>query len=70
MEIIVSSECMGCCSEFGEFGVPFFLEKLSSTVIETKVESLETLAACAPIYNQELLPFIEDLWSSLRTEVS
>jgi hypothetical protein len=29
---------MGCCSEFGEYGVPFFLEKLSSTVIETKVQ--------------------------------
>lgn len=55
---------------FAEFLVPLLIEKLDSDVQNAKVDSLQTLAACAPVYgHKELAEFLPGLWSSIRREV-
>ncbi|XP_063049125.1 MMS19 nucleotide excision repair protein homolog isoform X1 [Engraulis encrasicolus] len=55
---------------FAEFLLPLIIEKLDSDVKTAKVDALQTLAACAPVYgHKELSPFLTGLWSSLRREV-
>ncbi|XP_051968695.1 MMS19 nucleotide excision repair protein homolog [Xyrauchen texanus] len=55
---------------FAEFLLPLIIEKLDSDVQSAKVDSLQTLAACGPIYShKELAEFLSGLWSSIRREV-
>ncbi|XP_062387285.1 MMS19 nucleotide excision repair protein homolog isoform X2 [Sardina pilchardus] len=55
---------------FAEFLMPLIIEKLDSDVQSAKVDSLQTLAACGPVYgHKELSQFLSGLWSSLRREV-
>ncbi|XP_031424746.1 MMS19 nucleotide excision repair protein homolog isoform X2 [Clupea harengus] len=55
---------------FAEFLMPLIIEKLDSDVQSAKVDSLQTLAACGPVYgHKELAQFLSGLWSSLRREV-
>ncbi|KAF4085446.1 hypothetical protein AMELA_G00118080 [Ameiurus melas] len=55
---------------FAEFLIPLLIEKLDSDVQNAKVDSLQTLAACAPVYgHKELSEFLPGLWSSIRREV-
>ncbi|XP_051958991.1 MMS19 nucleotide excision repair protein homolog isoform X3 [Xyrauchen texanus] len=57
-------------SRFAEFLLPLIIEKLDSDVQSAKVDSLQTLAACGPIYShKELAEFLSGLWSSIRREV-
>ncbi|XP_060795486.1 MMS19 nucleotide excision repair protein homolog [Neoarius graeffei] len=56
--------------QFAEFLVPLLIEKLDSDLLPSKVDSLQTLAACAPVYGyRELAEFLPGLWSSIRREV-
>ncbi|XP_066522374.1 MMS19 nucleotide excision repair protein homolog isoform X2 [Hoplias malabaricus] len=55
---------------FAEFLLPLIIEKLDSDVQNAKVDSLQTLAACGPVYgHRELADFLPGLWSSIRREV-
>ncbi|XP_062859268.1 MMS19 nucleotide excision repair protein homolog [Trichomycterus rosablanca] len=55
---------------FAEFLLPLLIEKLDSDVQNSKVDSLQTLAACGPVYgHKELTEFLPGLWSSIRREV-
>ncbi|XP_072523685.1 MMS19 nucleotide excision repair protein homolog isoform X1 [Salminus brasiliensis] len=55
---------------FAEFLLPLIIEKLDSDAQNAKVDSLQTLAACAPTYgHKELAEFLPGLWSSIRREV-
>uniref|UniRef100_A0AAR2JJA3 MMS19 nucleotide excision repair protein n=1 Tax=Pygocentrus nattereri TaxID=42514 RepID=A0AAR2JJA3_PYGNA len=55
---------------FAEFLLPLIIEKLDSDVQNAKVDSLQTLAACSPVYgHKELAEFLPGLWSSIRREV-
>ncbi|XP_076856911.1 MMS19 nucleotide excision repair protein homolog [Brachyhypopomus gauderio] len=55
---------------FAEFLLPLIIEKLDSDMQNAKVDSLQTLAACAPVYgHKELSEFLPSLWSSIRREV-
>ncbi|KAL2101774.1 hypothetical protein ACEWY4_003535 [Coilia grayii] len=55
---------------FAEFLIPLIIEKLDSDVKSAKVEALQTLADCGPVYgHKELSPFLSGLWASLRREV-
>ncbi|KAM9462795.1 MMS19 nucleotide excision repair protein homolog [Clarias gariepinus] len=55
---------------FAEFLVPLLIEKIDSDVQNAKVDSLLTLADCAPVYGHtELAEFLPGLWSSIRREV-
>ncbi|KAG7325439.1 hypothetical protein KOW79_011755 [Hemibagrus wyckioides] len=57
-------------ARFAEFLLPLLIEKLDSDVQNAKVDSLQTLAACAPVYgHKELAEFLPGLWSSIRREV-
>ncbi|GAA6066508.1 MMS19 nucleotide excision repair protein homolog isoform X1, partial [Tachysurus ichikawai] len=52
------------------FLLPLLIEKLDSDLQTSKVDSLQTLAACAPVYgHKELAEFLPGLWSSIRREV-
>nr|XP_046224682.1 MMS19 nucleotide excision repair protein homolog isoform X2 [Oncorhynchus gorbuscha] len=55
---------------FAEFLLPLIIEKLDSDVQSAKVDSLQTLTACASVYeHKELAEFLPGLWASLRREV-
>uniref|UniRef100_A0A8D0CK41 MMS19 nucleotide excision repair protein n=1 Tax=Scleropages formosus TaxID=113540 RepID=A0A8D0CK41_SCLFO len=55
---------------FAEFLLPLVIEKLDSDIQSAKLDSLQTLAACASMYGyRELKEFLPGLWSSLRREV-
>ncbi|KAM9426787.1 MMS19 nucleotide excision repair protein homolog isoform 2-T2 [Pholidichthys leucotaenia] len=56
--------------KFAEFLLPLLIEKLDSDVQSAKLDSLQTLTACASQYeHKDLAEFLEGLWSSLRREV-
>ncbi|XP_066550026.1 MMS19 nucleotide excision repair protein homolog isoform X2 [Amia ocellicauda] len=55
---------------FAEFLLPLLIEKLDSDVQGAKLDSLQTLTACASVYgHKELKEFLPGLWASLRREV-
>nr|QZX63208.1 DNA repair/transcription protein MET18/MMS19 [Halisarca dujardinii] len=55
---------------FAEFCIPLLLEKLSSDITSAKLDSLQTLAMCAPVYGLDgLKTFLVPIWSELRSEV-
>uniref|UniRef100_A0A3Q2C8W6 MMS19 nucleotide excision repair protein n=1 Tax=Cyprinodon variegatus TaxID=28743 RepID=A0A3Q2C8W6_CYPVA len=56
--------------KFAEFLLPLIIEKLDSDVQSSKLDALQTLAACVRQYeDKDLVDFLEGLWSSLRREV-
>uniref|UniRef100_A0A8C7UJ61 MMS19 nucleotide excision repair protein n=1 Tax=Oncorhynchus mykiss TaxID=8022 RepID=A0A8C7UJ61_ONCMY len=55
---------------FAEFLLPLIIEKLDSDVQSAKLDSLQTLTACASVYeHKDLAQFLPGLWASLRREV-
>lgn len=62
--------CLASTPLFAKFALPLILEKLSSTSGSAKRDSMETLAACAPVYGATaLLPNISEIFNSLKLEV-
>ncbi|KAG1471140.1 hypothetical protein G6F56_002297 [Rhizopus delemar] len=62
--------CLASTPHFAKFAVPLILEKLSSTSGSAKKDSMETLAACAPVYGAgSLLPHMREIFNSLKLEV-
>ncbi|KAI9471923.1 MAG: Dos2-interacting transcription regulator of RNA-Pol-II-domain-containing protein [Benjaminiella poitrasii] len=63
-------ECISSSPHFAKFALPLILEKLSSTSGSAKKDSMETLAACAPVYGStSLLPYIDEIFNNLKLEV-
>jgi DNA repair/transcription protein MET18/MMS19 len=62
--------CFAATPKFAEFALPLLLEKLCSTLSSAKIDSFETLAACAPVYGVHALEeYLGSLWASIRREV-
>ncbi|XP_029540459.1 MMS19 nucleotide excision repair protein homolog isoform X3 [Oncorhynchus nerka] len=56
--------------DFSPFLLPLIIEKLDSDVQSAKLDSLQTLTACASVYeHKDLAQFLPGLWASLRREV-
>lgn len=52
------------------FAIPLLLEKLNSSVLDSKRDALQTLRICAPVYGVDgLTPFLMDICSAVRSEV-
>ncbi|CAG8443712.1 9188_t:CDS:10 [Diversispora eburnea] len=63
-------ECLSATAKFAKNAMPLFLEKLTSSSGNAKKDSMETLAACAPVYGTEnIVPYIDDLWEYLKDEI-
>ncbi|KAI8092187.1 Dos2-interacting transcription regulator of RNA-Pol-II-domain-containing protein [Gilbertella persicaria] len=63
-------ECISSTPYFAKFALPLILEKLSSTSGSAKKDSMETLAACAPVYGASaILPHITEIFNCLKLEV-
>lgn len=54
---------------FAQFCIPMLLEKCSSALVATKIESLTRLGTCSTFGLPELKPFLEEVYSTLRTEL-
>ena len=63
------SLCLTSSPLFAPYCIPLLLEKLSSNIVDTKLVCLQTLVVCARAYRDAIAPFLEDIWSSLRTEI-
>jgi hypothetical protein len=61
-----------CAHEsFASFCFPLFLEKMSSTSYDAKMDAMDTLCFVAESYGAEVLRlFFSDIWLALRHEVS
>ncbi|XP_062506699.1 MMS19 nucleotide excision repair protein homolog [Corticium candelabrum] len=69
---LVSSlrQCLSASNKLSKFCLPLLLEKMASNVRTAKLDSLETLVACAQTYNAEDFSlFSEELWRAIRQEV-
>ncbi|KAI9315826.1 RNAPII transcription regulator C-terminal-domain-containing protein [Dichotomocladium elegans] len=63
-------ECLSATGLFARLAVPLILEKLTSTSGSAKKDSMETIAACAPVYGSAfLLPVIDEVFDALKVEV-
>ncbi|KAI8148945.1 Dos2-interacting transcription regulator of RNA-Pol-II-domain-containing protein [Fennellomyces sp. T-0311] len=63
-------QCISATGLFAKLAVPLILEKLSSTSGSAKKDSMETLAACAPVYGANvLLPVTDEIFDALKVEV-
>ncbi|KAI9256906.1 Dos2-interacting transcription regulator of RNA-Pol-II-domain-containing protein [Sporodiniella umbellata] len=63
-------QCLASTPYFAKLAVPLILEKLSSTSGSAKKDSMETLAACAPVYGAgALLPHMREIFNALKLEV-
>ncbi|GAA5803787.1 Dos2-interacting transcription regulator of RNA-Pol-II-domain-containing protein [Helicostylum pulchrum] len=63
-------DCLASTPLFAKFALPLILEKLSSTSGSAKKDSMETLAACAPVYGSTaLLSSVNEIFNSLKLEV-
>ncbi|KAG0348406.1 hypothetical protein BG004_005247 [Podila humilis] len=63
-------DCLAATPYFAKFALPLLLEKLSSSSGSAKKDSMETIAACAPVYGSSALtPYAEELWNGLQNEI-
>ncbi len=63
-------EVISSTSAFAQYAVPVIIEKLTSDVAAAKLDSMETISACAPIYGaHEFLKHSETLWKTLQKQV-
>jgi len=71
----LSRECLGIDKRFLKFTIPFLMDKLSSSVIETKIESLKTLSyTISTVFNKDdektaIVPFLQSIVSGLLQEI-
>ena len=65
MLIVALRECFASKREFAKLAIPLIIEKLSSSVEEAQLDSLETFAKCArTVYDpNDFKEHIEQLWS-------
>eukprot|EP00736_Rhodelphis_marinus_P006610 Rmarinus@m.12887 len=50
--------------------IPMVAEKLSSSLLDTKMDCLQTLRICLPKYDVEaILPHVPELWQALNAEI-
>eukprot|EP00818_Percolomonas_sp_WS_P000287 CAMPEP_0117436620 /NCGR_PEP_ID=MMETSP0759-20121206/1101_1 /TAXON_ID=63605 /ORGANISM="Percolomonas cosmopolitus, Strain WS" /LENGTH=1002 /DNA_ID=CAMNT_0005228225 /DNA_START=22 /DNA_END=3030 /DNA_ORIENTATION=- len=61
---------LGARPSFAAFALPFFEEKISSAIVETKVEALNAAAYCIEQFGEEdAREHLVELWASIRTEI-
>ncbi|ESO87854.1 hypothetical protein LOTGIDRAFT_234861 [Lottia gigantea] len=62
--------CLSATPLFSEYCLPLLLEKLTSDITSAQIDSLQTLAECAPVYGTAALKeYISSFYSCLRKEV-
>ncbi|KIJ55124.1 hypothetical protein M422DRAFT_23773 [Sphaerobolus stellatus SS14] len=62
--------CLSATPFFGPLAMPLFLEKLSAGSGATKRDTMQTVAACLPVYGVSLSrSFASKLWSALKLEI-
>ncbi|KAJ7336489.1 mms19 nucleotide excision repair [Desmophyllum pertusum] len=69
---LVSSlrKCLAATNQFAPFCLPLLMEKLSSDIIDAKIDSLLTLSACLEVYHSKyLLEHLEPLWTAIKSVV-
>ncbi|KAI9137437.1 Dos2-interacting transcription regulator of RNA-Pol-II-domain-containing protein, partial [Paraphysoderma sedebokerense] len=63
-------ECLSASPLFAQYALPMLLEKLSSTSINAKRDSLKVLSSAAAIYGAEsMLPHLKQLWELIKDEI-
>ncbi|KAG8853351.1 hypothetical protein FRB91_005036 [Serendipita sp. 411] len=63
-------QCLCASPILGPLGMPLFVEKLNAGTPPTKIDTLDTIAACLPVYGKAVCEtFGEQLWTSLKVEI-
>ncbi|EGG16695.1 putative DNA repair and transcription protein [Cavenderia fasciculata] len=63
-------KCFASTPLFAEHSVPFLLEKISANVVDTKIESMQTLVTCSLAYGAKAMaPLLEDVWGTLSNQI-
>ena len=60
-------KCLASTHFFGPLCVPLLLEKISSDIIDAKIDAYLTFAACAKVYKPvDINVYCKDLWKAVR----
>ncbi|KAK3698089.1 hypothetical protein QZH41_017527, partial [Actinostola sp. cb2023] len=63
-------KCLSSTTLFAPFCLPLLLEKLSSDVIDAKIDSLLTLASCMDVYTMpNIKVYLDPFWKAIQREV-
>ncbi|XP_071948228.1 MMS19 nucleotide excision repair protein homolog [Antedon mediterranea] len=63
-------KCLSATSKFAQFCLPMLMEKVSSDIPSAKLDSFQTLTACAKSYDAlSFSGYMEAIWSACRREV-
>lgn len=56
--------------KFAPYAIPLFMEKLSSDLVEAKIDSLSCFRSCLRKYSPaQLAPSLKDVWNSCKQEI-
>ncbi|XP_015769269.1 PREDICTED: MMS19 nucleotide excision repair protein homolog [Acropora digitifera] len=62
--------CLAATNQFAPFCLPLLMEKLSSDIIDAKIDSLLTLSACLDVYHSTyVLEHVMPLWRDIKRVV-
>lgn len=63
-------KCLAASNQFAPLCLPLLMEKLSSDIVNAKIDSLLTLSACLEVYHSTyLLQHVGQLWEAVRREI-
>jgi len=63
-------KCLAATNQFAPFCLPLLMEKLSSDIVDAKIDSLLTLSACLDVYHSTyLLDHLEPIWTAIKSAV-
>ncbi|KAG8802151.1 hypothetical protein FRC17_006477, partial [Serendipita sp. 399] len=62
--------CLCASPLLGPLGMPLFIEKLNAGTPSTKIDTLDTVATCLPVYGKAVCEtFGDQLWTGLKVEI-
>uniref|UniRef100_T1JH66 MMS19 nucleotide excision repair protein n=1 Tax=Strigamia maritima TaxID=126957 RepID=T1JH66_STRMM len=68
--ILTLRNCLAATPVFGPFCLPLLIEKLDSSIIDAKIDALQTLNTCCETYDIiEIRKYFTSIWSSIRREI-
>ena len=62
--------CFAACPSFAPYAVPFFLEKLSSSLVDAKLQTFHVILQCLKGWgSRNLRDHFESIWSAVRSNI-
>jgi len=67
--VVQLRKCLASTHLFAPFCLPLLLEKITSDIVDAKIDAYLTLAECAKVYlPEDFCDYYKDLWSAVRRD--